>query len=155
MRTRQSNTPNRKRVLRRALLGALLLILSFLFGPAAIRTAYAFTTNSSEITALKERYRALDSTEHLLPAAQQQASARRRFQIANWLAMRGIVIDAGMRDEAVEHAAFPIALFGITRWAWSDIFGYWSVPSSQRTPQHLLSDVRSSAAQVVKYSGHD
>jgi len=92
---------------------------------------------------LKQRYRTLDAAESSLPEAQRLASATRRFEISRWLEMRGVYIDPGIRDEGVEHAPFPIALFGITCWAWTDIGRYWSLASAQRTPRYLLSDVHS------------
>ena len=133
--------PRPKRRLVWLLLIPAFFVAAFFLGPAAIRASYARGTSTAEVDLLKQRYRALDTAESGLPKPQRLASARRRFEISRWLEMRGVAIDAGIRDEGIEHAPFPIAVFGMTRWAWEDIGRYWAISRTERTPQYLLSDV--------------
>lgn len=121
-----------KRLLKRTAIAAALVVVAFVFGPAAIRGVYTATTNKPDIEALKQRYWMLAAAE-----------SPQQMVVADWLEMRGVSPDPGIRDEAVEHASLPIYLFGVTVWQWQDLFRYWSRPSEQRTPQSLLSDASS------------
>ena len=126
----------------RWLLLGMAFLLGFVFIPGLIRQGYHLTSNPAEIELLRQRYQMLEATESALPEKEREASGRRRFEIAAWLAMRDISIDDGVRDEGVENAPYFIALFGYTRWQWEDLFRYWSQPASQRNAQNLLSSGR-------------
>jgi hypothetical protein len=114
--------------------------LVFLFGPSFISAGYTLTASQSQINALKTQYEALAKTNN--PSFDQ-----RRVEIADRLAMRRVHIDPGIRDEAVEHAPIPVAMYGMARWAWSDLFRYWSQPAEKRSTDCLLSPVTPQDAQ--------
>ena len=112
----------------------------FLFTPSLVRAVYSAATPGSEIDALKQHYRRLDSAESNLPKAQQELSVRRRVAISAWLAMRGLAVDPGLRDEGVEHASFFPRIYGLTRWEWTDMFRYWQSPNNRKDPTQLTSE---------------
>ena len=116
-------------------------IAIFLFTPGLLRAVYSAVTPDSEIDALRQHYRRLDSAESNLPKAQQELSVRRRVAISAWLAMRGVAVDPGIRDEGVEHASFFPRVYGMTRWEWTDMFRYWQSPTNRKNPTELTKEL--------------
>lgn len=122
--------------------GVVAALFVFLFAPALVRTAYRRVTPAEEIEALSRRYWLLDAAEAELPSSQKEAFTRRRVAISEWLSMRGVDIDRGLRDEAVEHAAFVLRLYGMTRWEWSDMLHYWRSHNDLKNPELLRASLQ-------------
>ena len=124
-----SSRDTARRVVKWTVVAGAMFIVLFLFGPSVVRVACRAATKESDIDALKKRYWTLAATD-----------SPRRFAVSAWLKARGVSVDPGIRDEAIEHASLPVAIFGVTRWQWQDLFLYWSRPAAERTPEALLSD---------------
>lgn len=112
----------------------------FLFTPSLVRAVYSAATPSAEIDALKQHYRRLDSAESNLPKAQRELSVRRRSAISEWLSMRNVAVDPGIRDEGVEHASIFPSVYGMTRWAWVDLWRYWQAPANRKNSTALTTE---------------
>jgi hypothetical protein len=98
-----------KIVLRCAAIGFALLCL-FLLGPQIGKSIYFHLTPKFKIEELKAEYGTT-------------ANEYYRIKIARKLAQRGINVDDGIRDEAIEHNITPYTIFVMTCWQWEELLG--------------------------------
>jgi hypothetical protein len=133
--------PRTKGILRALLICIAAAAVLFLFTPNVVRTIYRGATSETEIVALKQHYRSLDASEARLPKVQREFSVWRRIAIADWLTMRGVAVDPGLRDEHVERAPLFRRVYGVKRWEWEDMFRYWRSPADLKSPAALTSEV--------------
>ena len=89
---------------------------SFLLGPPIGQSLFRLITPNSTIEAWKNESRDLDQ---IFP--QTITSESKRLDIARKLSQRGIYVDAGIRDEAIEHNVNPYTIFVMTCWRWKDL----------------------------------
>jgi hypothetical protein len=106
-----------KTVLRLTLVGFALLFV-FFFGPSIGKSIYFHITPISQIEAWKSEFRKLDQ---IFPRTAQNED--NRIKILRELAQRGINIDDGIRDEAIENNLTPYTIFVMTCWRWEELFG--------------------------------
>jgi hypothetical protein len=111
---------------------------AFLFADNGIRGIYRATASKQTIGALRQHYHALEAAEFRLRGAGLRRSMEWRFEIAAWLKMRGVQIDAGLRDEAVEHGSLLQFIAITSWWSWEDIARYWSSHADHKTTEFLL-----------------
>ena len=110
-------SPMQKRIL---VATALLLMLFglFLFGPTIGKFLYFKLTPTTDIQAWKKEFGVLDNTFPRTISNENQ-----RMDIIRKLAQRGINIDDGIRDEAIEHNLNPYTIFVMTCWRWEELLG--------------------------------
>ncbi len=54
--------------------------------------------------------------------------------------MRNVAVDPGIRDEGVEHASIFPSVYGMTRWAWVDLWRYWQAPANRKNSTALTTE---------------
>lgn len=91
---------------------------SFLVGPSIGQSLYRWITPNPTIEAWRNECRDLDQ---IFPRTFTNES--KRIDIARKLSQRGIHVDPGIRDEAIEHNVNPYTIFVMTCWRWKDLLG--------------------------------
>ncbi len=107
----------KKRILFTAAPIAMLLGI-FLLGPTIGKSIYASLTPKTDIQAWKTEFGILDGT-----FPRTVSNETRRLEVCRKLAQRGINIDDGIRDEAIEHNINPYTIFVMTCWRWEELLG--------------------------------
>jgi len=91
---------------------------SFLLGPPIGQSLYRLITPNPTIQAWRNEFRDLDQ---IFPRT--NTIEEKRIDIARKLSQRGIHVDPGIRDEAIEHNVNPYTIFVMTCWRWKDLLG--------------------------------
>lgn len=87
-------------------------------GPVAGKFICRAATSGNTIAAWQTEFRELDNTFPQIPANEQ-----RRVELCRKLAQRGIEIDPGIRDEAIDNNLTPYSLLVRIWWSWKELAG--------------------------------
>jgi hypothetical protein len=107
-----------KRKLFVLLITVLMLGALFFIGPAVGQAVLRKITPGERISAWKSEARKLDAAQTRTPETEA-----RRLEVLRKLAQRGIYIDGGLRDEAIEHNPNPFTFAIMATWRWRELFG--------------------------------
>lgn len=100
------------------LLVLVMLLCVFAFGPSIGKAVYLRLTPEKDIHEWKQQAALLDSTQ-----PRTDSNELRRLQFLRKLAQRGIEMDGGIRDEAIEHNINPYTITVMILWQWEELLG--------------------------------
>lgn len=100
------------------LLVLVILLCAFAFGPSVGKVVWLRFTAEKDIYAWKQEAALLGSK-----FPRTATNELRRLQLLRKLAQRGIELDGGIRDEAIEHNINPYTITVMILWQWEELLG--------------------------------